>query len=136
MITRSRSTQPTSWLLLPQTPDFRWMRSPWYPSVKLYRQTVAGDWSSVFDRVAADLYSEFAQRRSKASRPGLALIYQEIPDAEPDHCDALNAMGVLAGQSKDLQQARLRAVRWGRFASSLWRLIRHDFFLPPSVLKQ
>jgi hypothetical protein len=52
-----------TWVLLPQTPDFRWMRdredSPWYSSVKLYRQTVAGDWSSVFDRVAADLHSEF-----------------------------------------------------------------------------
>ena len=33
------------------------------------------------------------------------LIYQQILDAEPDHFDALNAMGVLAGQSKDLQQA-------------------------------
>jgi predicted O-linked N-acetylglucosamine transferase (SPINDLY family) len=32
-------------------------------------------------------------------------LYQEILDAEPDHFDALNAMGVLAGQSKDLQQA-------------------------------
>jgi predicted O-linked N-acetylglucosamine transferase (SPINDLY family) len=32
-------------------------------------------------------------------------IYQEILDAEPHHYDALNAMGVLAGQSKDLQQA-------------------------------
>jgi tetratricopeptide (TPR) repeat protein len=52
-----------TWVLLPQTPDFRWMRdredSPWYPSVKLYRQTVAGDWSGVFNRVAADLHREF-----------------------------------------------------------------------------
>jgi hypothetical protein len=52
-----------AWVLLPQTPDFRWMRdredSPWYPSVKLYRQTIAGDWNRVFDRVAADLQREF-----------------------------------------------------------------------------
>jgi predicted O-linked N-acetylglucosamine transferase (SPINDLY family) len=33
------------------------------------------------------------------------LLYQDILDAEPDHLDTLNAMGVLAGQSKDLQQA-------------------------------
>jgi predicted O-linked N-acetylglucosamine transferase (SPINDLY family) len=32
-------------------------------------------------------------------------IYQEILEAKPDHFDALNAMGVLAGQSKDLLQA-------------------------------
>jgi tetratricopeptide (TPR) repeat protein len=51
-----------SWLLLPFIPDWRWMRdrddTPWYPSVKLYRQTALGDWNGVFDRVAADLRRE------------------------------------------------------------------------------
>lgn len=48
-----------TWLLLPWVPDWRWMRarddSPWYPSMRLYRQTVAGDWQDVFRRVATDL---------------------------------------------------------------------------------
>ena len=52
-----------TWILLPFTPDWRWMReredSPWYPSVKLYRQRVAGDWDEVFTRLAADLRREF-----------------------------------------------------------------------------
>jgi hypothetical protein len=52
-----------TWVLLPRTPDFRWLReredSPWYSSVKLYRQTRADDWSSVFDRVEAALRREF-----------------------------------------------------------------------------
>ena len=47
------------WLLLPWNPDWRWMRersdSPWYPSMRLYRQTTPGDWSEVLSRVAADL---------------------------------------------------------------------------------
>jgi predicted O-linked N-acetylglucosamine transferase (SPINDLY family) len=47
-----------------------------------------------------------AQTLQQQGQPAAArLIYQEILDAEPDHSDALNAMGVLAGQSKDLQQA-------------------------------
>jgi hypothetical protein len=50
-------------LLLPFVPDWRWMRdredTPWYPSVKLYRQTTRGNWKDVFDRVAADLRREF-----------------------------------------------------------------------------
>jgi tetratricopeptide (TPR) repeat protein len=54
--------QPT-WLLLPFTPDWRWMLerddSPWYPSAKLYRQKTVGDWSEVFARVATDLHREF-----------------------------------------------------------------------------
>jgi predicted O-linked N-acetylglucosamine transferase (SPINDLY family) len=37
--------------------------------------------------------------------PAARLLYQEILHAEPDHFDALNAMGVLAGQSSDLQEA-------------------------------
>jgi predicted O-linked N-acetylglucosamine transferase (SPINDLY family) len=37
--------------------------------------------------------------------PAARLLYQEILDAEPGHFDALNAMGVLAGQCNDLQKA-------------------------------
>jgi tetratricopeptide (TPR) repeat protein/glycosyltransferase involved in cell wall biosynthesis len=43
------------WLLLPFAPDWRWMLeredSPWYPSLRIFRQTQAGDWTGVFDRV-------------------------------------------------------------------------------------
>jgi hypothetical protein len=52
-----------TWLLLPSAPDWRWMRdrddSPWYPTMKLYRQKAVGDWNEVFSRVAADLQREF-----------------------------------------------------------------------------
>lgn len=45
------------WILLPWAPDWRWMLdrddSPWYPTAKLFRQTRAGDWDGVIDRVAA-----------------------------------------------------------------------------------
>jgi hypothetical protein len=36
--------------------------SPWYPSVRLYRQETLDDWSLPFDQIATDL-SEFARRR-------------------------------------------------------------------------
>ncbi|HEX4676252.1 MAG TPA: tetratricopeptide repeat-containing glycosyltransferase family protein [Steroidobacteraceae bacterium] len=52
-----------TWLLLAYTPDWRWILgrndTPWYPSVKLYQQKAAGDWTEVFSRVAADLRREF-----------------------------------------------------------------------------
>ncbi|MFI5337001.1 MAG: tetratricopeptide repeat protein [Opitutales bacterium] len=48
-----------AWILLPYAPDWRWLLeredSPWYPSVRLFRQTEPGDWTAVLVRVAAEL---------------------------------------------------------------------------------
>ena len=43
------------WMLLALAPDWRWLLerddSPWYPSVRLFRQRAAGDWAEVAQRV-------------------------------------------------------------------------------------
>jgi tetratricopeptide (TPR) repeat protein len=58
------------WTLLPFLPDWRWLTdrtdSPWYPTMRLYRQTTRGDWASVIARVAADL-AQLAGGSSAAS---------------------------------------------------------------------
>jgi tetratricopeptide (TPR) repeat protein len=47
------------WLLLPTDPDWRWMLersdTPWYRSMRLFRQTRRGDWSELLTRVFAEL---------------------------------------------------------------------------------
>lgn len=47
------------WVLLRHVADWRWMQdrpdSPWYPSLRLYRQPRAGDWRSVIQTVRRDL---------------------------------------------------------------------------------
>ena len=47
------------WTLLPYVPDWRWMLegdgSPWYPSMRLFRQRSRGDWADVFERLAMAL---------------------------------------------------------------------------------
>ncbi|SDG17013.1 MULTISPECIES: tetratricopeptide repeat protein [unclassified Duganella] len=47
------------WLLLPYAPDWRWMLecqdSPWYPTMRLFRQQRPGDWDEVLQRVQAAL---------------------------------------------------------------------------------
>ena len=44
------------WILLPHLADWRWMevseRTPWYPTARLFRQRVAGDWAEVLERVS------------------------------------------------------------------------------------
>ena len=48
-----------TWLLLSTQSDWRWFLdreySPWYPSIKIYRQPRPGDWDSVIQRVRQDL---------------------------------------------------------------------------------
>jgi tetratricopeptide (TPR) repeat protein len=43
------------WTLLPFSPDWRWMLkredSPWYPTMRLFRQPAPGDWDSVIGNI-------------------------------------------------------------------------------------
>lgn len=47
------------WTLLPFEADWRWMldreNSPWYPTMRLFRQSSPGDWKSVMARVCREL---------------------------------------------------------------------------------
>ena len=45
-----------AWVMLPRVPDWRWLLdredTPWYPSVRLFRQERMGEWSPVFATIA------------------------------------------------------------------------------------
>jgi hypothetical protein len=55
------------WVALPRVPEWRWLLdrsdSPWYPTMRLFRQKALGDWPSVFAEI----------RRALGERPGFAL---------------------------------------------------------------
>ena len=44
-----------AWVILPFAPDWRWLLkredSPWYPTLRLFRQSQPGDWAGVMQRV-------------------------------------------------------------------------------------
>lgn len=48
-----------AWVMLPLLPDWRWLQarddSPWYPSVRLFRQDQWGDWAGAISKVASAL---------------------------------------------------------------------------------
>ncbi|MEN6411717.1 MAG: tetratricopeptide repeat protein [Veillonellales bacterium] len=56
-----------TWLLLPFAPDWRWQMdredSPWYPTMRLFRQRKADDWPDVINRVRGALREEYQMRR-------------------------------------------------------------------------
>lgn len=48
-----------TWVALGYSAEWRWMRagrtSPWYPTMRLYRQPKLGDWQNLFEEIARDL---------------------------------------------------------------------------------
>lgn len=54
------------WVALARRADWRWLAnrddSPWYPTMRLFRQERLGDWDELFARMAAEL-APLAQRR-------------------------------------------------------------------------
>jgi tetratricopeptide (TPR) repeat protein len=58
-----------TWLAVPHVPEWRWLLdrddTPWYPTVRLVRQSQVGQWGGVFVRIAAALRNRalLAQRR-------------------------------------------------------------------------
>jgi len=54
------------WTLLPFVPDWRWglerEDSPWYPTMRLFRQPTLGDWDSVIRRVSEELRQAITDR--------------------------------------------------------------------------
>ena len=52
----------TTWVALKHVPDWRWLLdrddSPWYPTMRLFRQQSHGDWDGVFSRIGAALATQ------------------------------------------------------------------------------
>jgi tetratricopeptide (TPR) repeat protein len=122
--------RPT-WILLPFTPDYRWLLarddSPWYPTVRLFRQDERCDYTTVLQRVRAALKSVMAAFKpipdsdtptdlrqdtpAALSRAGLRLLQAgQLAEAErcgqralaldAGHADSLHLMGLLSLLSK------------------------------------
>jgi tetratricopeptide (TPR) repeat protein len=55
------------WVALCHAPECRWLRgredTPWYPTMRLFRQTATGNWAGVFDRLAVALRQQTETKR-------------------------------------------------------------------------
>jgi len=56
-----------AWVMLSYLPDWRWLQhrddSPWYPSLRLFRQRQRGEWGAVAARIAVELRRWVRQRQ-------------------------------------------------------------------------
>jgi tetratricopeptide (TPR) repeat protein len=71
-----------TWMVLSHTADWRWMRdradSPWYPTMRLFRQKRGGEWGQVFDDIKRDLIARIDARRA-SSEDDIQMAAPEIP---------------------------------------------------------
>lgn len=55
------------WCALPYSPDWRWLLhrsdSPWYPTMRLFRQKQPGDWAEVFEEMQAALVDRVSAKK-------------------------------------------------------------------------
>jgi tetratricopeptide (TPR) repeat protein len=154
--------KPT-WILLPYSPDCRWLLdrddSPWYPSVRLFRQDARRDYAPILQRIREELESLIATFRPIQDsnspaypRPdtpaalfeaGLRLLQAgQLQGAEqsgrralaidPGHADSLHLMGLLSLLAKQYAIA----IEW--FAEAIRRNpnVADYFFNLASALKQ
>jgi hypothetical protein len=61
-----------TWILIRAVPDWRWLLdredSPWYPSVRLFRQPVEGEWAPVLQSVTRAIMVAADQHAAKLSQ--------------------------------------------------------------------
>lgn len=116
----------TVWLLLSSLPDWRWGktsdRSLLYPEIRIFKQTILGDWSSIFyDLKEAlgrlneyqkleNIYSKLKRAESSEKENNFAIaieIYKEIIEEDPSNEVALLKLALVFHNQNNLNQAKI-----------------------------
>ena len=86
--------RPT-WIALPFTSEWRWMRgrsdTPWYPTMRLFRQRVQGDWDNVFAEMAEALNALLAARNAASVHGPI----KQTPTVPVSWGELLDKIGIL-----------------------------------------
>ncbi|PHX56216.1 hypothetical protein CP500_006525 [Tychonema bourrellyi FEM_GT703] len=114
------------WILLAFSPDWRWLLeredSPWYPTARLFRQSIRGDWKGVFERVTEALENAVSQEFVQADLADAELLlgrdlqqqgefrgaiecYERAIAIAPNNAIAYSNLGVIKQQQGELVEA-------------------------------
>ena len=88
-----------AWTMLPEPADWRWMEdrddTPWYPTMRLFRQPRSGDWSAVVARVGDALAALVRERTTGVEAPAMDVVADDATRRDP--ADASPAPPPIAG---------------------------------------
>ena len=158
------------WTMLAHTPDWRWMLerndSPWYPTMRLFRQQEPGDWQPVIGAIVGALRQQLPAQKHKqavsddaletAFQQALAMIESDDPDAaiqelrtillhlpdEPAVWFNLGRAYDLAGRMAEAEQAYRQALVGSPDSPAIWyalgdlRLKQKDYPEAESCLRK
>lgn len=107
------------WTLLHFASDWRWLLeradSPWYPSMRLFRQTTAGDWTTVIASVRQELsmmlaHAQFHNQRGiamllKGDPAGAELVFSHAAALDQGYAEACCNRGVALQALNRLDEA-------------------------------
>jgi tetratricopeptide (TPR) repeat protein len=83
------------WLALAYLPDWRWMASgdktPWYPNVRLFRQSAPGDWRGVFLEIKNALENKMNVLRVTQDKVDCVVMSGLAPDVAKRTANILNS---------------------------------------------
>jgi tetratricopeptide (TPR) repeat protein len=85
-------------LALKRVPDWRWLMHrddcPWYPSMRLFRQTEKGDWESVFKRIASIIAADVTEKAAQLTGAPRAITAITIPGAVGELIDKITILEI------------------------------------------
>jgi tetratricopeptide (TPR) repeat protein len=88
------------WVALKRVPEWRWLRdredSPWYPTMRLFRQRERGDWRELFVRMAAALEPLVKSKGGAPSKTAIA-----IPGAVGELFDKITILEIKSERISD-----------------------------------
>jgi hypothetical protein len=120
-------------LALEDAADWRWLRDrddcPWYPTMRLFRQTRNGDWDSVLERIAAWV-APLAAARSVTRQPRLPPTHIDVPVSVGELIDKITILEIKEGRITD--PAKLANVR---HELALLRMVRLEAGLGNAKLR-
>lgn len=99
-----------TWVALKAVPDWRWLLDrpdcPWYPTMRLFRQSSPGDWRPVF----AAIETELRKLVGRHGQPGRAGAAPRIPVSWGEVIDRITILEIKAERLRDAQ-ARTNVAR-------------------------